>query len=341
MRPTRRCSPRSRASPSTRTSRWPISRERCWSSRARCSARGSACDCARGTSRSPSLASRWTCRVLCVTLPVAGLTARSARSARARAGSRSWARAWSTRTCSSSCATTATTLSVSRALRSAWGSSGSRCSSTGSPTCGSSSRTTSASWSSSSEGPLVKVPVTWLKAYCDPGLSAEEIGERLSLSGTELERIVRVGVPSGDGNAGFFRIGKVMSAEQHPDADRLRVCSVQLAGSDMRTIVCGARNVAPGETVLVALPGAVLPDGTRLGRAKLRGVESDGMILSETEVELGSDSQGIMVLPDSLEAGEEAGRYVTLGDDVLELEISPNRPDNLSVYGIAREVHAL
>jgi phenylalanyl-tRNA synthetase beta chain len=187
----------------------------------------------------------------------------------------------------------------------------------------------------------VRVPVAWLKSYCDPGLSAEEIGERLSLSGTELERIVRVGVPSGDGNAGFFRIGKVMSADPHPDADRLRVCAVQLAGSDMRTIVCGAPNVAPGETVLVALPGAVLPDGTKLGRANLRGVQSDGMILSETEVQLGADSEGIMVLPDSLEVGEEAGRYVTLGDDVLEFEVSPNRPDNMSVYGISREVHAL
>jgi phenylalanyl-tRNA synthetase beta chain len=187
----------------------------------------------------------------------------------------------------------------------------------------------------------VKIPLAWLKEYCDPGLSAEQVGDRLSLSGTELERVVRVGVPSSDGNTGFFRIGKVMSADPHPDADRLRVCAVQLAGSDMRTIVCGAPNVAPGETVLVALPGAVLPDGTKLGRAKLRGVESQGMILSETEVQLGPDSAGIIVLPDSLEAGDEAGRYVTLGDDVLEFEISPNRPDSMSVYGIARELHAV
>jgi phenylalanyl-tRNA synthetase beta chain len=187
----------------------------------------------------------------------------------------------------------------------------------------------------------MRAPVTWLKAYCDPGLSSEEIGERLSLSGTELERIVRVGVPSRDGNPGFFRIGRVMSAEQHPDADRLRVCSVQLAGSDMRTIVCGAPNVAAGENVLVALPGAVLPDGTKLGRAKLRGVVSEGMILSETEIQIGGDSAGIMVLPEELEVGEEAGRYVALGDDVLELEVSPNRPDNMCLYGIARELHAL
>ncbi len=187
----------------------------------------------------------------------------------------------------------------------------------------------------------MRVPLAWLKEYCDPGLSAEPVGVRLSLSGTELERILRVGMPSGDGNAGFFRIGKVVSAEQHPDADRLRVCKVQLAGSDMRTIVCGAPNVAAGETVLVALARRRLADGTKLGRAKLRGVESDGMILSETEVQLGPDSGGIMVLPDSLEVGEEAGRYVTLGDDVLEFEVNPNRPDCMSVYGIARELHAV
>jgi phenylalanyl-tRNA synthetase beta chain len=187
----------------------------------------------------------------------------------------------------------------------------------------------------------LKIPVTWLRSYCDPGLSAAAIGERLSFSGSGLERIVRVGVPADDGNAGFFRIGKVLSAEQHPGADRLRVCSVQLAGSDMRTIVCGAPNVEAGETVLVALPGAVLPDGTKLGRAKLRGVESEGMILSESEVELGTDAAGIIVLPSELEVGEEASRYVTLGDDVLELEVSPNRPDNMCVYGIARELHAL
>ena len=136
-------------------------------------------------------------------------------------------------------------------------------------------------------------------------------------------------------------IGRVTAVEPHPDADRLRVCQVACSGADERTIVCGAPNVAAGQAVMVALPGAVLPDGTRLGKAKLRGVESDGMILSETEVQLGSDSTGIMVLPDAYEAGEEAQRYVQIGDDVLELEITPNRPDCLAVYGVAREVHAV
>jgi phenylalanyl-tRNA synthetase beta chain len=184
-------------------------------------------------------------------------------------------------------------------------------------------------------------PLSWLKEYCDPGQSAEALATTLALSGTEVERVTSVGVPRGDGNGGLFRIGRVLTVAQHPDADRLSVCTVRLSGSDERTIVCGAPNVAAGQAVMVALPGAVLPDGTRLGKARLRGVESDGMILSETEVELGSDSAGIMVLPDSYEAGEEALRYLPLGDDVLELEITPNRPDCLAVYGVAREVHAV
>ena len=148
-------------------------------------------------------------------------------------------------------------------------------------------------------------------------------------------------MPRGDGNGALFRIGQVADVAKHPDADRLSVCRVQLADADVRTIVCGAPNVAAGQAVLVALPGAVLPDGTQLGKAKLRGVESEGMILSETEVQLGADSEGIMVLPDSFEAGEEAQSYLPIGDDVLELEVTPNRPDALAVYGVAREVHAV
>jgi phenylalanyl-tRNA synthetase beta chain len=187
----------------------------------------------------------------------------------------------------------------------------------------------------------VKVPYAWLKEYCDPGIDAVTAGRLLSMSGTELERITRIGVPSGDGNASFFRIGKVAEATQHPNAERLRVCKVQLAGADVRTIVCGAPNVAAGEVVLVALPGAVLPNGTKMGIAELRGVRSEGMIISETEVEIGTDSEGIVVLPDSYEIGEAAERYLPLGDDVLELEINPNRADCLSIYGVARELHAL
>jgi phenylalanyl-tRNA synthetase beta chain len=182
----------------------------------------------------------------------------------------------------------------------------------------------------------MRVPLTWLREYCDPGLAAAEIAERLDLTGTELERIERVGVGEADG----FVVGKVLSAEQHPDADRLKVCQVDVGADAPSTIVCGAKNVAGGQTVPVALPGAVMPGGTKLGKAKLRGIESSGMILAEDELGIGDQHSGIVVLDDGLVAGTPLIEALPIADEVLELEITPNRPDCLSVYGIAREVHA-
>jgi phenylalanyl-tRNA synthetase beta chain len=182
----------------------------------------------------------------------------------------------------------------------------------------------------------MRTPYAWLREYCDPGLTAVEIAERLDLTGTELERIERVGVPSADN----FVVGKVLAAEQHPDADRLKVCQVDVGAGEPSTIVCGAPNVAAGQTVPVALPGAVMPDGTKLGKAKLRGVESHGMICAEDELGLGDQHKGIMVLEDSILAGTPLADVLPIADEALELEITPNRPDCLSVYGIAREVHA-
>ena len=182
----------------------------------------------------------------------------------------------------------------------------------------------------------MRVPVSWLRSYCDPGTSAEEIAERLDLTGTELERIERVGV----GDPAGFVVGRVLSAAKHPDADRLSVCQVDDGSGSERTIVCGAPNVAAGQTVAVALPGAVMPDGTELGEAKLRGVKSSGMILAEDEVGLGSDHDGIMVLSGDLRPGTPLQDALPIADEVIELEITPNRPDCLAVYGVAREVHA-
>jgi phenylalanyl-tRNA synthetase beta chain len=182
----------------------------------------------------------------------------------------------------------------------------------------------------------MRVPLTWLRSYCDPGLPAAELAERLDMTGTEVERIEHVGV----GSAGYFIIAKVLSAEQHPDADRLSVCQVDDGSGRPRTIVCGAPNVATGQTVAVALPGAVMPDGTELGEAELRGVRSSGMILAEDEVGIGGDHDGIMVLGEGLRAGAPLSDALPIADEVLELEITPNRPDCLSVYGVAREVHA-
>jgi phenylalanyl-tRNA synthetase beta chain len=181
------------------------------------------------------------------------------------------------------------------------------------------------------------VPLRWLRSYCDPGTSAEQIAERLTLGGDKLERLHHVGV----GDPAAFLTGRVLDAEQHPDADRLRVCRVDVGRDEPQTIVCGAPNVEAGQTVAVALPGAVMPDGSTLGEAKLRGVTSSGMILAEDEVGIGEDHGGIMVLDDGVPVGRPLAEHLPIDDDVLELEITPNRPDLMGVYGVARDLHAI
>ena len=206
----------------------------------------------------------------------------------------------------------------------------------------------------------MRVPLPWLREYCDPDLDVRQIEERLTMTGTKVEAIHHQGVASTDG----FVVGRVLSAERHPDADRLKVCTVDLGegggigngdgGGEVSglagpaTIVCGAPNVAAGQTVAVARPGAVMPDGTKLKQAKLRGVVSEGMILSENELEINLGSatpEGIMVLDEAtldaeLAPGTPLAEVLAISTDVLELEITPNRPDCLGVYGVARELHA-
>jgi phenylalanyl-tRNA synthetase beta chain len=183
----------------------------------------------------------------------------------------------------------------------------------------------------------MRVPLAWLRSYCDPGLPAEQVADVLTMAGVKLERLHRTGV----GDVGGFLTGRVLEAERHPDADRLTVCRVDVRRGEPRTIVCGAPNVAAGQTVAVALPGAVMPDGSILGEAKLRGVESSGMILAEDEVGIGEDHKGIMVLPGELPVGAPLADHLPIADDVLEIEITPNRPDAMGVYGVARDLHAV
>ncbi len=183
----------------------------------------------------------------------------------------------------------------------------------------------------------MRVPYSWLREHCDPGVGAGELAERLAMTGTEVERVGTIGPPSAEG----FVVGKVLSAEPHPNADRLRVCVVD-TGDGERTIVCGAPNVAAGQTVPVALPGATLPGGYEIGTAKLRGVESAGMICAAAELELGEGPAGILVLEDDgLAPGTPLAEVLPLAEPVLELEVTPNRVDCFGVYGVAREVHAI
>ena len=186
----------------------------------------------------------------------------------------------------------------------------------------------------------MRVPVSWLRDYVPVEMPLPELAERLSISAAEVEGIERRGVPDEDGNLGLFRVGRVLEAVKHPNADRLQLCRVDVGEGDARQIVCGAWNFGAGATVAVALPGARLPGGLELERRKVRGELSDGMILAEDEVELGGDHSGIMVLPEA-EPGTPLADVLPLIEEVLLVESTGNRPDLLSVYGIAREVAAL
>jgi phenylalanyl-tRNA synthetase beta chain len=187
----------------------------------------------------------------------------------------------------------------------------------------------------------VRVPISWLREYVPIDVPVRELADRLVIATCEVDRIETVGAPDDDGNLGLFRVGRVLDAGKHPNADRLQLCQVDVGEGDPRQIVCGAWNFGAGATVAVALPGAVLAGGRKLERAKLRGEVSDGMILSERELELGDDNSGILVLPEPWDPGTPLGDVVPLTDTVLELETSHNRPDLLAVYGLAREVGAL
>ncbi len=184
----------------------------------------------------------------------------------------------------------------------------------------------------------MKIPVSWLREYVEVDATTREIAERLSISTFELERISNRGVPDQDGNLGRFRVGRVLEAGKHPNADRLQLCTVDVGEREPRQIVCGAWNFGAGATVAVALPGAVLPGGRRLEQARLRGVVSDGMILSERELEIGPDHSGIIVLGGPHDPGTPLANVLPLVEEVIEAETGFNRPDLLSIYGIAREV---
>lgn len=185
------------------------------------------------------------------------------------------------------------------------------------------------------------VPMSWLREYVPVEVPTRELADRLTISTTNVQRILRRGVADENGNLGLYRVGRVVEAGKHPNADRLQLCRVDVGEGEPRQIVCGAWNFGEGATVAVALPGAVLPGGQRLEEVKLRGETSSGMILSEQELELGSDHSGILVLDEGPEPGTPLADVLPLGEEVIEIETTPNRSDLLSIYGLAREVAAL
>jgi phenylalanyl-tRNA synthetase beta chain len=184
----------------------------------------------------------------------------------------------------------------------------------------------------------MKVPLSWLREYVRTDATTEQIVHALSISSAEVNGVERHGVT---GDLSLFKVGVVLEAEKHPNADRLQLTKVDVGEGKPYQIVCGAWNFGAGAKVAVALPGATLPNGLTLERRKLRGEVSEGMILAEDEVDLGADHDGIMVLDDALVPGTPLADVLPLVEAVLEIEATGNRPDLLSIYGIAREVAAL
>jgi phenylalanyl-tRNA synthetase beta chain len=187
----------------------------------------------------------------------------------------------------------------------------------------------------------MKVPYSWLREYAPVEVSPEQLAERLAVTTAEVERVSWRGVVDSGGNFDHFRVGRVLEAGKHPNADRLQLCKVDVGEGEARQIVCGAWNFGAGATVAVGLPGAIVPGGMKLEKVKLRGSVSEGMIMSERELELGQDQSGIMLLPEDWEPGALLADHFALGEAILELDVTGNRPDLLSVYGLAREIAAL
>jgi phenylalanyl-tRNA synthetase beta chain len=184
----------------------------------------------------------------------------------------------------------------------------------------------------------MKVPVSWLREYARFDATTDELVHRLSISSAEVNGVERRGVT---GDLSLFKVGVVLEAHKHPNADRLQLTKVDVGEGKPYQIVCGAWNFAAGAKVAVALPGATLPNGLTLERRKLRGEVSEGMILAEDEVDLGTDHDGVMVLDAGLEPGTPLADVLPLVEEVLEIEPTGNRVDLLSIYGVAREVAAL
>jgi phenylalanyl-tRNA synthetase beta chain len=188
----------------------------------------------------------------------------------------------------------------------------------------------------------MRAPLSWLREYVTVDAATEEIADRLFTSSVQVDALVDVGVPDVDGNVGRFLVGRVLEVGAHSNADRLRVCQVDVGEGDARQIVCGAWNFEAGATVAVALPGAFLPISPEpLDERELRGQPSRGMILAEDEVGLGDDHVGIMVLPDGPEPGTPLVDVLPIRDQVLDVTPTVNRVDLLSMIGLAREVAGL
>ena len=176
----------------------------------------------------------------------------------------------------------------------------------------------------------------WLREYVNPPLSTDQLVAQLTMAGLEVG-----GVEPAAGEFTGVVVGEVLALSPHPQADRLRVCQVAAGGSDPLTIVCGAPNVAVGMKAPLAIEGGILPGGMKITRSALRGIESFGMLCSAKELGLEESQGGLMALPEDAPVGADLREYLQLNDVSIEVDLTPNRADCLSVEGIAREVALL
>ena len=181
----------------------------------------------------------------------------------------------------------------------------------------------------------MKVSLSWLREYVAIDMPVEALVDALTMAGLEVDAV----------NDRYryldtVRVGRVLAVEAHPNADRLKICRVD-TGDGIRSVVCGAPNVAADQTIAIALPGTAFPDGSVLEPATIRGVQSAGMICSESELGLGTEASGIMVLEGAPALGSNLAEALGISDTTLDIDLTPNRPDCLSVMGVAREIAAL
>lgn len=184
----------------------------------------------------------------------------------------------------------------------------------------------------------MKFSEKWLREWVNPEISTQQLVEKLTMAGLEVDGFEYLG-----NKFSGVVVGEILEAEQHPDADKLRVCKVSVgsASDEDLQIICGAPNARAGIKVAVAMIGAVLPGDFKIKKAKLRGVASHGMLCSSTELEIGEDGDGILELDSQAPLGQDLKDYFDLNDHVIEVDLTPNRGDCLGIRGIAREVGVL
>lgn len=188
----------------------------------------------------------------------------------------------------------------------------------------------------------MNISYKWLKEYVDFSLTPQQVADALTSEGLEVDSLEEV--PAIRGGLKGIVVGEVLECDPHPDSDHMHVCSVNLGEKEPVQIVCGASNIAKGQKVMVATIGCVLYDGDKefkIKKSRLRGIDSYGMICAEDEIGVGKDHNGIIVLPQDTKPGTPAAEYYNLESDyVIEIDITPNRADACSHYGVARDLYA-